>query len=144
MIQSFCGEYKCAADDKGRLLIPSKMKELFPEGESVILVRSLDRCINLYTEEKWKYFEEKINAIRETDSREVRRFFYSSMQDVEPDNQGRILLPAQLREFAGIVKSVVVLGCGDHAEIWDEESYRNYTSQNRTASIEEILRRNGL
>ena len=125
-------------------MIPSKMKELFPEGESVILVRSLDRCINLYTEEKWRYFEEKINAIRETDSREVRRFFYSSMQDVEPDNQGRILLPAQLREFAGIVKSVVVLGCGDHAEIWDEESYRNYTSENRTTSVEEILRRNGL
>ena len=144
MIQSFCGEYKCTADAKGRLLIPSKMKELFPEGESVILVRSLDRCINLYTEEKWRYFEEKINAIRETDSREVRRFFYSSMQDVEPDNQGRILLPAQLREFAGIVKSVVVLGCGDHAEIWDEESYRNYTSENRTTSVEEILRRNGL
>ena len=49
MIRSFCGEYKCSADAKGRLLIPSKLRELFPEGESMILVRSLDQCINLYT-----------------------------------------------------------------------------------------------
>lgn len=144
MIRSFCGEFKCAADAKGRLLIPAKMRDLFPEGESMILVRSLDRCINLYTEEKWKFFEEKIAQLPETESRDVRRFFYASMQDVEPDQQGRILLPVQLREFAGITKAVVVLGCGDHAEIWDEESYRSYTSENRTASIEEILKRNGL
>ncbi|MBR2616465.1 MAG: division/cell wall cluster transcriptional repressor MraZ [Clostridia bacterium] len=144
MIRSFCGEYKCAADAKGRLLIPSKMRELFPEGETMILVRSLDNCINLYTEEKWSGFEEKIAALPETESRDVRRFFYASMQPAEPDGQGRILLPVQLREFAHIEKNVVVLGCGDHAEIWDEESYRAYTGENRTASIEEILKRNGL
>lgn len=144
MIQSFCGEYKCAADAKGRLLVPSKLRDLFPQGESMILVRSLDRCINLYPEEKWRFFEEKIAALPETESRDVRRFFYASMQDVEPDNQGRILLPVQLREFAGITKSVVVLGCGDHAEIWDEETYRAYIADTRTASIEEILKRNGL
>ena len=144
MVRSFCGEYKCTADTKGRLLIPVKMRELFPEGEAMILVRSLDRCINLYTEEKWKSFEDKIATLPETESRLVRRFFYASMQDVEPDSQGRILLPVQLREFAGINKSVVVLGCGDHLEIWDEESYQNYISQNRTADVEEILRRTGL
>ena len=144
MIRSFCGEYKCAADTKGRLMVPAKMRELFPEGESMILVRSLDNCINLYTEEKWRFFEEKIAGLPETQSRDVRRFFYASMQDVEPDNQGRILLPVQLREFAGITKSVVVLGCGDHAEIWDEASYQAYIGENRTASIEEILKRNGL
>ena len=66
------------------------------------------------------------------------------MQDVEPDSQGRILLPVQLREFAGIGKNVIVLGCGDHAEIWDEEKYRIYLAENRTSSIEEILKRNGL
>ena len=104
MIRSFCGEYQCAADTKGRLMIPSKMRELFPQGESIILVRSLDRCINLYTEEKWRFFEEKIALLPETESRDVRRFFYASMQDVEPDSQGRILLPVQLRAFAGIQK----------------------------------------
>ncbi len=144
MARSFCGEYKCAADAKGRLLIPAKLKELFPEGEDMILVRSLDNCINLYTEEKWQFFEEKIAQLPETQSRDVRRFFYASMQYAQPDNQGRILLPVPLREFAHITKSVVVLGCGDHAEIWDEESYQNYISENRTASIEEILKRNGL
>ncbi len=144
MIRSFCGEYKCAADAKGRLMVPAKMRELFPEGESMILVRSLDRCINLYTEEKWRSFEEKIATLPETESRDVRRFFYASMQDVEPDGQGRILLPVGLREFANITKAVVVLGCGDHAEIWDEETYQTYTGETRTASIEAILKRNGL
>ena len=144
MIRSFCGEYKCAADAKGRLLIPSKMRELFPDGETMILVRSLDRCINLYTEEKWGTFEEKIASLPDTEARDVRRFFFASMQYAEPDNQGRILLPVGLREFAGIEKNVVVLGCGDHAEIWDEESYQNYINENRTVSIEEILKRNGL
>jgi MraZ protein len=144
MIRSFCGEYKCSADAKGRLMLPSKLRELFPEGESMILVRSLDRCINLYTEEKWRFFEEKIQSLPETESRDVRRFFYASMQDVEPDAQGRILLSVPLREFANITKSVVVLGCGDHAEIWNEEDYYSYISESRTASIEEILKRNGL
>jgi MraZ protein len=125
-------------------MVPAKMRELFPAGESMILVRSLDRCINIYTEEKWRSFEEKISALPETESRDVRRFFYASMQDVEPDAQGRILLPVQLREFASITKSVVVLGCGDHVEIWDEETYLSYTAESRTADIEAILKRNGL
>ena len=144
MIRSFCGEYKCSADSKGRLLIPAKLKELFDPEESMILVRSLDLCINLYPEEKWRFFEDKIAGLPETESRDVRRFFYASMQQVTPDNQGRILLPPTLREYSHIEKSVVVLGCGDHAELWDEETYRAYTEQTRTASIEEILRRNGL
>lgn len=144
MIRSFLGEYKCSADSKGRLLIPAKLRDVFPEGESMILVRSLDQCINLYSEGKWNLFEEKIAALPGTEARDVHRFFYASMQEAEPDAQGRVLLPVQLREFAQIVKNVVVLGCGDHIEIWDEETYRNYTSQTRTASIEEILKRNGL
>ena len=144
MIRSFCGEYKCAADAKGRLMIPAKMRELFPDGEEMVLVRSLDRCINLYTEEKWNSFEEKIAALPETQSRDVRRFFFASMQHAQPDGQGRVLLPVLLREFAGIEKNVIVLGCGDHAEIWDEEAYLSYMSENKTDSVEEILRRNGL
>ncbi len=144
MNRSFSGEYKCSADAKGRLLVPSRLRELFPEGESVYLVRSLDHCINLYTEDRWGNFEEKILSLPETESRAVRRFFYASMQDVEPDGQGRILLPAGLREYAGISKSVIVIGCGDHVEIWDEESYQNWIEETRTASVEDILKRNGL
>ncbi len=142
--RSFLGEYKCSADAKGRLMVPSKLRECFPEGEQIYLVRSLDRCINLYTESRWNVFEEKILTLPETESREVRRFFYSSMQEAEPDGQGRILLPVGLREYAGITKAVIVLGCGDHVELWDEESYRDYTEKVRTASVEDILRRNGL
>lgn len=125
-------------------MIPAKMRELFPEGQAMILVKSLDKCINLYTEERWGVFEEKINALAPTEMRKVSRFFYGSMQDVMPDAQGRVLLPLQLRETAGIARAVVIVGCGDHAEIWDEETYDNYARESRTEEIEEILRRNGL
>ena len=144
MSRSFSGEYKCSADAKGRLLVPAKLREMFPEGEELYLVRSLDHCVNLYTEAKWNGFEEKIAQLPETESRDVRRFFYASMQDAEPDGQGRILIPVGLREYASITKAVVVLGCGDHIEIWDEKTYREYTEKTRTASVEEILKRNGL
>ena len=144
MNRMFLGEYKCSADTKGRLMVPSKLRELFPEGETLFLVRSLDHCINLYTESRWSIFEEKITSLPETESRAVRRFFYASMQEAEPDGQGRILLPVGLREYAGITKAVVVLGCGDHIEIWDEEAYGSYVEEERTESVEEILKRNGL
>ncbi len=144
MIRSFCGVFHCAADAKGRLMIPSKMRDLFPEGESMILVQSMDPCINLYTEERWGNFEEKINALAPTEVRKIARFFYGSMQDVKADSQGRVLLPMQLREYAGITKAVIIVGCGDHAEIWDEAAYEAYTKESRTEEIEEILRRNGL
>ena len=144
MARSFLGEYKCSADAKGRLMVPSKLRECFPEGEQIYLVRSLDHCINLYTESRWSVFEEKILSLPETESREVRRFFYSSMQEAEVDGQGRVLLSVGLREYAGITKSVVALGCGDHVEFWDEDAYRAYTDEARTASVEDILRRNGL
>lgn len=140
----FYGEYKCSADAKGRLMVPSNLRECFPEGEQVYLVRSLDHCINLYTQSRWSDFEEKVLSMPDTESRLVRRFFYSSMHKTDPDGQGRILLPVGLREYAGITKSVIALGCGDHVEFWDEETYHNYTAEVRTASVEEILRRNGL
>ena len=144
MVRSFCGEYRCAADAKGRLMIPAKIREMIPEGETMVLARSLDHCINLYTEEKWASFEEMISTLPETESRNVRRFFFSSMQYAEPDGQGRVLLPAVLREYAKSGKNVVVLGCGDHAEIWDEETYDQFTFDNRTEEIENILKRHGL
>jgi len=144
LISAFCGEYKCAADAKGRVFVPARMREQFGEGEPVILVRSLDACINLYPEENWQLYEEKIESLPGTQARDVKRFFYGSMQSVEMDSQGRVLLPPQLREFAGIDKKILFVGCGDHAEIWDEDAYRAHAAESRNQDIEEILRRNGL
>ena len=140
----FCGEYQCTADAKGRMFFPAKLREVFGDGESMILVRSLDPCISVYTAEKWGVYAEKIESIPPTEGREVKRFFYSSIQETEPDSQGRILLPPELREWAGVIKEVRVIGCGDHAEIWDAERYRAHTEKARTESVEDILKRNGL
>ena len=140
----FYGEYKCASDAKGRLFVPAKLRENFGEQKNVILVRSLDSCISIYPEEAWRVFEEKIAAMPSTDARLIQRFFYSSMQEAEIDSQGRLQLPQQLRSYAGIMKNVIVLGCRDHVEIWDETSYAAYAGEMRTEEIEQILRRNGL
>jgi len=140
----FYGEYKCACDAKGRLFVPAKLRENFGEEKNVILVRSLDPCVSVYPEENWKVFEEKIAAMPSTDARKIQRFFYSSMQDALLDAQGRLQLPQTLRDYAGVLKNIIVLGCRDHVEIWDEASYIAYAAETRTEEIEEILRRNGL
>ena len=138
------GEYQHSIDAKGRLFVPAKLRDAFGEDSNVVLVRSLDTCVSVYPREVWRVFEEKINALPLTDSRDIRRFFFGSMQEAELDGQGRLQLPQNLREYAGITKALTAVGCGDHVEIWDEESYLDYQSEFRTAQVEELLRRNGL
>ena len=140
----FYGEYKCASDAKGRLFVPAKLRDAFGEENEVILVRSLDTCVSLYPKSIWHTFEEKIYELPMTDSLAIRRFFFGSAQDAELDAQGRLQIPQNLREYAGITKALVAVGCGDHVEIWDEKSYQDYSSVSRTAEVIELLRRHGL
>lgn len=140
----FYGEYKCASDAKGRFFVPAKLRDAFGEDRGLMLVKSLDACVSIYPSEVWHAFEEKINALPLTDSRDIRRFFFGSAQEAEMDAQGRLQLPQILREYAGITKAITAIGCGDHVEIWDEASYLDYQSVSRTAKVEELLRRNGL
>ena len=69
--------------------------------------------------EEWERWEKKLSALPDSKSRQLKRFFFASATDVEPDKQGRIVLPAVLREYAGLTKDVVVIGASDRAEIWD-------------------------
>jgi len=113
------GEYKHNIDTKNRLILPVKLREAL--GDNVIMTKSVDRCIALYPSDSWAVFTDKINALPEMQSRKIKRYIYSSAVEAEPDSQGRILLPLNLRVFAGIDKNVTVVGVGDHAEIWDDE-----------------------
>ena len=120
----FMGEYNHTIDAKGRLIIPSKFRELL--GEEFVLTKGLDGCLSIYPMDEWNAFEEKLRALPLTNknARTFTRFFVAGATNCELDKQGRILLPATLREFAGLEKDVLLAGMLDHIEIWNEERWK--------------------
>ena len=121
----FMGEYNHTIDAKGRLIIPSKFREIL--GDVFVVTKGLDGCLFVYDNEEWKRFEEKLRALPITnkEARQFVRFFLAGAAEVEVDKQGRILLPNVLREFAQINKDVALLGVGSRIEIWKSEAKRS-------------------
>lgn len=119
----FMGEYSHTIDEKGRLIIPSRFRELL--GEKFVLTRGLDGCLSIYPMDSWETFENKLKALPLTNknARTFSRFFVSGATLCEFDKQGRILVPQTLREFAGLMKDVVVTGSLDRIEIWSKEKW---------------------
>lgn len=126
------GEYRHAMDEKGRLFIPSAFRNRL--GCSFILTKGLDRALAVYPSDEWDSFVEKIQSLPTKDARKLKLFFVAPSKDMEPDGQGRILVPTALREYAGLSKNLVTVGMVDHIEIWDED---NWNAQNLTS--DEIL-----
>ena len=114
------GKYKHTLDPKGRLFVPAKLREEL--GSAFYVARSLDPCLTVYTEEEWQRIVERSKAAPSSKARGLRTFFANVVR-CEPDKQGRILLPAELRGYAGLKDSAVILGFGDKAEIWDADTY---------------------
>ncbi|HHY36558.1 MAG TPA: division/cell wall cluster transcriptional repressor MraZ [Firmicutes bacterium] len=133
----FMGEYRHTIDSKGRLIIPVKFREGL--GPSFVATKGLDSCLFLYPREEWSNLEQKLKALPFTraDARAFVRFFFSGATECEMDRQGRILLPPNLREYAGIEKDVVVIGVSNRVEVWSEEGWRAYSSKAEQA-YEEI------
>ena len=119
----FMGEYDHTADAKGRLFVPSKFRDEL--GKQFVVTKGIDGCLFAYGEEEWNRVVEGIKSLSLTDQngRLFTRFFFSGAAEVEADGQGRILLPANLREYAEITKDVVSIGVGNRVEIWSKERY---------------------
>ena len=117
----FMGEYNHTVDAKGRLIVPSKFREQL--GEEFVVTKGLDGCLFVYENTEWKALEEKLHALPLTNAnaRKFSRFFLAGATTCEVDKQGRILLPAILREFAKIDKDAVLVGVGSRIEIWSRE-----------------------
>lgn len=128
----FLGEYQHSLDSKGRIIVPSKFREEL--GASFIATKGLDNCLFLYPLDEWKTIEERLRALPFTraDVRSFARFFFSGASELEIDKQGRVLLPANLREYAMIEKELVVIGVGSRVEIWANEKWAQY---NQTAEL---------
>jgi len=128
-VGSVTGTYEHSIDPKGRLFIPAKLREEL--GSTCYLTLGLDACLAIYPEESWKVFTEKFASLPMTQSRAMRPIFAKAAK-CEPDSQGRILLPQNLRDFAGLTKSVTVVGSNNHVELWDSDSWTPIMEQEMT------------
>ena len=119
----FMSEYNHTLDTKGRLIIPAKFREVL--GEEFVISKGMDGCLFVYANDDWNAFEQKLTSLPliNKEARQFARFFLAGAATVEVDKQGRILLPAHLREFAGLEKDVVLVGVGSRVEIWSKERY---------------------
>lgn len=133
----FMGEYNHTTDAKGRLIIPSKFREVL--GDEFVVTKGMDGCLFVFDQTEWQAFEEKLRSLPMIDkeARQFTRFFLAGAASVEVDKQGRILLPAVLREFAGIVKDTVLVGVGSRVEIWCKERWEGTVTYQ---DMEEISR----
>lgn len=119
----FMGEYNHTIDAKGRLSIPSKFRSIL--GMEFVVSKGIDSCLYVYANEDWERFEKNLTSLPLIDkgARQFARFFLAGAASLELDPQGRILLPAPLREFAGLEKDVVLVGVGTRIEIWSKEKW---------------------
>lgn len=119
----FMGEYNHTIDPKGRVIIPAKFRESL--GSQFVITKGLDGCLYGYPYDTWeevgKNFQESMKANKE--ARKFSRFFFASASSCDIDKQGRILIPANLREYAGLKKDVVLAGNLTHIEIWDKDKW---------------------
>ena len=132
----FMGEYSHTIDTKGRLIIPSRFREEL--GETFVVTKGLDGCLFVFSDEEWKAFEIKLKSLPLTNqnARQFARFFVAGATPCELDKQGRILLPATLREFAGLEKDVVLTGMLNRIEIWSKDKWNENNSLDDVAMDE--------
>lgn len=133
----FLGEYEHSLDEKGRLTIPSRFREELTG--RLVVTRGLDHCLFLYPYSEWQVLGDKLRELPMT-QREARAFvrlLFSGASEQTLDRQGRLLLPANLREYAGIERDVVILGLGNRVELWSKERWTAYEAE-ASQSYEEL------
>ncbi len=126
----FTGEYRHSIDDKGRLIIPSKIRQSL--GEDIVITRGLDGCLFGYDKKSWEKLMEKLNSLPFTkkDVRSFTRFIASGACTLDFDKQGRINLPSYLMKHANLDKDVVIIGVSNRIEIWDSNKWDEFIDTN--------------
>ncbi len=137
----FYGEFKHSIDRKGRLILPSKIREVSKDYgiERFFLTRGLDRCVFMFSEDEWRTQEQKFKSMPFTkqETRSFNRMFFSGAVDVRPDKQGRFIVPDFLKDYANIKRDAIVLGISNRIEIWDRKSWNSFY-ENSNENFEQI------
>ena len=122
----FIGEYTYSIDDKKRLAVPLKFRELL--GKKAVITRGLDQCLFLYPMKEWGLLAERISKLplAQADARGFSRLMLTGAMEVSFDNLGRMLVPDFLKTYASLGKRVVVAGLYNRVEVWDEKKWTDY------------------
>jgi MraZ protein len=114
----FLGRYEHTIDSKGRLAIPARYRPALERG--LVVTRGIDRCLTIYPLAAWETLAEKVNALPlgDPNARALRRLFFAEASDAALDRQGRIIVPAALRAYAGLEEAAIVVGMNTSIEVW--------------------------
>ncbi len=123
----FLGTHFPKLDEKGRLILPAKFRDQFPDG--LVVTRSQDRALAVYPTATFEELMARLNQIPSTvkQARDYQRMLAAGASFEVPDRQGRITIPPILRAYAGLDRDVVVTGAMDRAEIWDQKVWEGYS-----------------
>ena len=121
----FLGEYDHTIDAKGRMAVPAKFRTQIDRG--AVISKGMGTCLSVYTVQRWEEKSAELESGKTTDElRDFERRIYPSASEIELDGQGRMIIPAKLRAYAGLGNEVTVAGVRDHFEIWDRTAWLNY------------------
>ena len=126
----FLGEFEATLDAKGRFLLPAGFKKQLPEEETkrFVINRGFEKCLTLYPLQSWEPIFSEISKLNDFDPkvREFRRYFLNGAIQVEADSAGRLLVPKNLAEHAGLDKDIVLVSAVNKIEIWDKSKYKEF------------------
>lgn len=126
----FYGEYIHGIDEKGRLILPARFREIARKEKikKFFLTRGMEGCLFLFPESEWRKQEERFRSLPITkfDARSFNRIYFSGAVEVVPDQQGRIQLPSYLRDYSKLSKEVIIIGVSTRIEIWSREEWEKF------------------
>jgi MraZ protein len=138
----FLGEYESTLDAKGRFLFPAGFRKQLPESEhqQYVINRGFEKCLTLYPIEAWEPIFNKISRLNDFDPkvRAFRRYFLNGAITLEPDSAGRLLIPKNLSEYAGLSRELVLTAAVNKIEIWDKMQYQQFFESYSPESFSEL------
>ena len=125
----FLGTHAPRLDDKGRLFLPAKFRDELAGG--VVITKGQERCLYVFPKERFRVVTERLAdaPMSSARARDLQRVFFAGASDEVPDKSGRVMIPTQLREYAGLDRDCAVIGANDHIEIWDSTAWQTYLAE---------------
>jgi MraZ protein len=137
----FLGTHTPRLDDKGRLALPAKFRTELEGG--LVITKGQERCLFVFPMAEFSRITDLLRSapVTQRSVRDYSRVFFASASHEVPDGQGRITVPSQLREYAGLSKDCVVIGANSRVEVWDAEAWQSYLASTEQAfsEAEEVL-----
>jgi MraZ protein len=147
-IDRFLGQHTFSLDNKGRVSIPAEFREVLADryDDKLVLMKDYDRCLVAYPVEEWQKLDEKIKTLPASDPnvKKYMRVFYSSAKVCQIDGQGRVLIPQELKAYAGLSREVMVVGLSSKMELWDMDAWKRENPEEFHGEIELAMASYGL